>query len=300
MCPVPLSLPFITCIANRHPPPRGEKKSNPNNPTGAILPESTLHDLIALVKNHNSTLLPDGDRPLTIYSDEVFAPLFFPSSSPTSPHPNPNPPPLVSLGYRHTVSIGSTSKTIGLAGIRVGWIVSQDKGLMSRIATARDYTTTSVSQLDDAVAAYALSEQIYPKLIKQNRILCEKGIELVKRFVEGNNNAKAEKGKRNVRVEWIPPLGCGVAFVRFLWRESGEAVDDRELARRFVKETGVSLIPAGFCFGHSEDGKLDDGGAGQYDGLDPELKGYVRIALGEPEEALAGGLELLDKFLERF
>jgi aspartate/methionine/tyrosine aminotransferase len=74
--------------------------SNPNNPTGFVLPQSTLEELIALAEKNN----------ITLFSDEVFRPLFH-TSDPTSP-------PLVSLGYNNSVSTGSVSKA-------QAWLVSE-------------------------------------------------------------------------------------------------------------------------------------------------------------------------------
>ncbi|KAK3328202.1 pyridoxal phosphate-dependent transferase [Cercophora scortea] len=230
--------------------------NNPNNPTGAVLPSSTLHSLISLASEHN----------ITLYSDEVFRPLFH---SPTSPIP----PPFVSLGYANSLSTGSLSKALGLPGVRVGWIVARDPALLARITNARYYTTISVSQLDEGVAAFALSPAVLPRIVARSLDICGRSIALLRDFVERNGD----------RVQWIAPAGAGTAFVRILEAGSGGGapVDDRAFAGRVFEETGVGIVPAGYCF---------------EDGEDEELKGYVRIAIGN-EERLREGLEGLEKAL---
>lgn len=77
-----------------------------------------------------------------------------------------DPPPsrLVSLGHPRTVSTGSVSKAHALPGMRVGWVISQDKDIVQRVVTPRVYTMISVSLLDDSVAAFALSKEVPPPI----------------------------------------------------------------------------------------------------------------------------------------
>ena len=82
--------------------------SNPCNPTGTVLHRQILDQIFKLAEAHN----------ITIFSDEVFSPLFHDDAT--------KPPPFVSLGYFNSVSTGSVSKAHGLPGIRVGWVVSQN------------------------------------------------------------------------------------------------------------------------------------------------------------------------------
>lgn len=82
------------------------RHSNPNNPTGAIIPKSTIHSLVKLAEAHD----------LIIFSDEVYRPLFH-SISPLSPD---FPPSVLCLPYTKSLVTGSLSKAWSLAGIRVG------------------------------------------------------------------------------------------------------------------------------------------------------------------------------------
>ncbi|KAK3359640.1 pyridoxal phosphate-dependent transferase [Lasiosphaeria hispida] len=229
--------------------------NNPNNPTGAILPLPALQSLIALAAAHS----------IILYSDEVFSPLFHGTTRPV--------PPLVSLGYPATISTGSVSKTIGLAGIRIGWIVSPDIAFLERVMTARDWTTISVSQLDSGVAAFALSDKVLPQILARNHATCARSIAVLADFAARNQG----------RVEWTPPAGAGTAFVRVLGPD-GTPVDDAAFADVLVRETGVSVLPGGFCFGDEDE--------------DTELKGYIRIGLGLNEHVLREGLRIVESFLD--
>lgn len=178
---------------------------------------------------------------------------------------------MASLGYHNSLSTGSLSKAHGLPGIRVGWVVSPNPEILRRITVARDYTTISVSQLDDSVASFALRENVLPHLLARNLAICRSSIALLEGFVE--RNAK--------RCRWVAPEGSGTAFIQLL-DEEGKPVNDTEFCTKLAAEVGVSVIPGRQCF--SDDG-LDD------------FPGYVRITLGE-DQPLREGLPLLESFLK--
>ncbi|KAK0636063.1 pyridoxal phosphate-dependent transferase [Bombardia bombarda] len=134
-----------------------------------------------------------------------------PSPSSTTPVPvaTPTPPSIVSLPYPHTLATGSVSKAIGLPGIRIGWVISPSTAVLNRIMTARDYTTISVSLLDEGVAAFALAPGVLPALLARNLAICGRSIALLQAWVDGHS-----KGTGSGRVAWVPPQGAGTAFVR--------------------------------------------------------------------------------------
>ncbi len=198
---------------------------------------------------------------ITLYSDEVFRPLFHTA--------DPAPPALVSLGYKNSLSTGSLSKAHGLPGIRLGWVISPNLDLIERVMNVHGYTTISVSRLDDDVALYALSPEVLPQLLERNLALCRSSLGLLRGFVERHAG----------RVEWIAPRGAGTAWVRIL-DANGDPVDDQEFAIKVGKKGGVSLLP-GEVFADTDDG---------------EFKGYFRLALGD-DTVLKQALEVLETFL---
>lgn len=206
--------------------------NNPNNPTGATIPKPVLQELVDFAKEKN----------ITILSDEVYRPLFT-GISPADPN---FPPSLINMGYKNTIVTGSMSKAYSLAGIRVGWIASRDSSIIEKIATARDYTTISVSQLDDQVASYALSPSVLHALLGRNIKLAKTNLGILEKFVEGNRS-----------VSWVKPNGGTTALLAFR-KASGEKFDDEVLCKEALEKTKVMLVPAGRCFG-------------------PEFGGMVRI-----------------------
>ncbi|UNI16908.1 hypothetical protein JDV02_003296 [Purpureocillium takamizusanense] len=229
--------------------------NNPNNPTGAILGKGFLQKIAAIAQKSN----------ILVFSDEVYSPLFF----------TPDPPPsFATLGYERSVVTSSLSKSFAIPGVRIGWIVTRDAALLRRISMARDFTTISVSQLDDAVAAFALdADKVLPALVERNLALCRESIALLEGLVERS------KG----RVRWMKPDGAGTAFIKVLDRE-GRPVDDVDFSKTLVRKESVCVIAGGHCFGESSA---------------EDFKGYVRITLGEPKH-LKESLPLLERFIQNY
>ena len=51
------------------------------------------------------------------------------------------------------------SKVFSLAGLRLGWIATRDKGRAPRVSSHRDYDLISGGMIDEAIAALALKLQ---------------------------------------------------------------------------------------------------------------------------------------------
>ncbi|KAJ9294714.1 hypothetical protein DTO271G3_6634 [Paecilomyces variotii] len=229
--------------------------NNPQNPTGAVIPRSTLEEIVEIARS----------KSITILSDEVYRPLFHS----ISPADKEFPPSILSLGYENTVATGSLSKAYALAGIRVGWIASRSKTIIEACASTRDYTTISVSQIDDAVARFALAPDCVSNLLQRNIGLAKKNLALLEAFVESHRWA----------CDWVKPVAGTTAFVRF--SKMGKPVDDVAFCEMLLERTGVMFVPGSACFGQGED-----------------FKGYVRIGFVPETQVLEQGLEALKAFLE--
>jgi aspartate/methionine/tyrosine aminotransferase len=201
--------------------------NNPNNPTGSTIPKSVLQSLVEYAKS----------KDIIVLSDEVYRPLFHG----ISPMDAEYPPSIISLGYSKTIVTGSMSKAYSLAGIRVGWIASRDKSILEAIASARDYTTISVSQIDDQIASYALSASVLHALLGRNIKLAKTNLGLVTAFVDEHRSV----------CSWVKPTGGTTAFIKF--EKDGQPIDDVAFTRDLLEKTKVMILPGSKCFGHGED-----------------------------------------------
>lgn len=161
------------------------------------------------------------------------------------------------------------SKAYSLAGIRVGWIASRDRSLIEKLASARDYTTISVSSLDDAVASYALAPACVNNLLKRNTKMAQTNLAILEKFIETHPE----------QCDWVKPRAGTTALVRF--KNKGQPVDDVAFCEMLLKRTGVMLVPGRACFGNGQD-----------------FKGCVRVGYVNETDVLQNGLEGLGEFIK--
>lgn len=94
----------------------------PHNPTGATLREEDLRRVAALV----------GDAGALLFCDEMYRTL--------EHDPGTRPTAGADVGP-HVVSLSGLSKTLGMPGLRIGWLAVRDAALRQRILELKDFTT---------------------------------------------------------------------------------------------------------------------------------------------------------------
>ncbi|OAA55023.1 aminotransferase, class i/classii [Niveomyces insectorum RCEF 264] len=260
--------------------------NNPNNPLGVPIPRPVLERIVGFARS----------RDLLLVSDEVYLPLHHGGGGGDRSRetiddllPPPPPPSILSLGYDKAIATGSMSKAFALAGLRIGWVAARDRAVVDALLAARDYTTISVSQLDDGVARYALSDAVRRPLLLRNVALAQTNAQHLAAFVR----AWAARGR--VRCTWMRPTAGTTAFVRFARvaaaaeAEAGpepeqepEAipVDDEQFCLDVLAATKVMLVPGSRCFGHGRD-----------------FRGYVRIGYVCETDVLVEALARLDHYV---
>ncbi len=120
--------------------------TTPHNPTGTVLDRSTLDGLVELAERHDLRLLVDET-----YRDMS--------------HGEPLPV-AASLSDR-AVSVCSLSKTYGLPGIRLGWVVTRDRALQEMLLAAKEQVVICGSALDEEAARQVLArrDEHLPRLL---------------------------------------------------------------------------------------------------------------------------------------
>jgi len=136
--------------------------NSPHNPTGLVLSQSWLDELIDLCDQHG----------LYLISDEVFS---FSSFSEDGCQPKV-------LQYDKAILANVLSKTFGLPGIRVGWVMTNNTALTESIRNLKTYNSICQSQLDEQVACFVL--QNAKAIIEKNNSVVQSNIELFDAFVE--------------------------------------------------------------------------------------------------------------------
>jgi aminotransferase len=119
---------------------------NPHNPLGRVMTREELSAIGQLAVQHN----------LTIMSDEIWSDIVYPPHTHTS---------MASLSPEiagRTITVFGLSKTFGLAGLRIGFVVAPNAGVYERLVELSQVRTTAagVTTLSQ-VAAVAAYEQCW-------------------------------------------------------------------------------------------------------------------------------------------
>lgn len=138
---------------------------------------------------------------------------------------------------------------------------------------ARDYTTISVSQVDQEIAAYALDTPVKEKILQRSLAICSQNLTALEHFIEA----------REDRLRWVKPDGASSAFVQVLDVE-GAPVDDKVFCEEMIRESGLLIVPGGETFGTEKEG---------------DFKGYLRVGFVCSVERFQQALAIWGQYLDR-
>ncbi|MFK7918028.1 MAG: aminotransferase class I/II-fold pyridoxal phosphate-dependent enzyme, partial [Ilumatobacter sp.] len=180
----------------------------PHNPTGAILDRSRYDALIELCRHHGVHIL----------HDEIFHGL-----GPTGTEHLP----LIADEYELGLSLGVTSKSLGLPGLRIGWIVSQDHDALDRMERLKHYVSICSSGPSERLAIVALQHR--DELLARNNAIIDENLPKWDRFF----------ARFGGLFEWRRPQGSCMAFPRYLGEDGVE-----HFAEQLVEQAGVLVLPS--------------------------------------------------------
>ena len=109
----------------------------PHNPTGALLDRDTYTKIVEIAEESNVYLFSDESYRFLEYDPERLLPAAFETSN-------------------RGISLGVLSKTFALAGLRIGWIATQDKEILRRAVAFKDYLSICNSAPSEILALIAL------------------------------------------------------------------------------------------------------------------------------------------------
>ena len=180
----------------------------PHNPTGSYLSLTQLNQIVELARQHE----------LYIFSDEMYHKLMVSDKEEL--------PPISDL-YEKGISLWGTSKTFGLAGLRIGWLVSQDQRFLQKVLTFKDYLSicnNTPSEILSIIALNHIDHFLLPniKKIKNN-------ISLFEKFAK----------EHSIFGNFIPPQAGSTSFVQLNIEQSS-----LDFSNQLVEEKGIMTVPA--------------------------------------------------------
>jgi aspartate/methionine/tyrosine aminotransferase len=157
--------------------------SNPNNPTGQLLSEAELRQIATIAARVGAWLIVD----------EVYAGLEWQS---------PRAPSIAGL-YERGITTGSVSKALGLQGLRTGWMICRDKGMIRDGVILRENSSEIMNIMGEHIAEIALRPDRLGPALAQAR-------------AEGSANLAALDAfiASQPRLSWVKPQAGLIGLAR--------------------------------------------------------------------------------------
>lgn len=143
----------------------------PHNPTGVMFSRQDLDRLVDIAERKGCWLVIDETYREMAYGDPL--------------------PVAASLSDR-VISVCSLSKTYGVPGIRIGWLITRNPELMETFISAKEQIGITGSVLDETVACQTLQQS--KTLLPQIRREIAEGLEIISDWVQGET-----------LLEWVRP-----------------------------------------------------------------------------------------------
>ncbi|MFC1855071.1 aminotransferase class I/II-fold pyridoxal phosphate-dependent enzyme [Thermodesulfobacteriota bacterium] len=180
--------------------------NNPHNPTGSLVDDDTIREVIELAKARGIHIIFDEHyRFLPIAPD-----LRIKSACEIDDY---------------AICTGSIVKCFGLMGLRMGWVITNE-ALLEKCRSFKDYTTHTLSPISDYLSLHALNnkEKILGANLKSIRanqkILCD--------FIKDNDGI----------LSFIPPKAGVVSYIEYDLDMTSD-----ELVKWLIESEDVFLLP---------------------------------------------------------
>jgi len=160
----------------------------PHNPTGVCLNTGELKQLVDLAEERGLYLLVDETYRDMVFGEEL---------------------PLAATLSSRVISVSSLSKTYGLPGLRVGWIICRDQQLMTRFLAAKEQIHICGPLIDEEIAFRYWQQK--GDHLPRIRADIRKKFESVREWMRQQDD-----------FEWIEPAGGCVCFPRLRRPEEGD------------------------------------------------------------------------------
>jgi aspartate/methionine/tyrosine aminotransferase len=180
--------------------------NSPHNPTGYLMSRADFEGVNRFAQENS----------LILFFDEVYRESEYNFST--------RLPSACDMG-EHAVSLGVTSKTYGLAGLRIGWATTKNKRIYESMASLKDYTTICNSAPSEFLAEVALRNR--HKLIERNLGIIKSNLEVIDKFFAHHADL----------FSWVRPQAGSMGFPKLL------KGDIEEFCDMVVREAGVLLLP---------------------------------------------------------
>ena len=166
--------------------------------------------------------------------------------------------------YEKAISAASVSKTMGLQGIRTGWMATRDTDLLHKCLILREDASEVMNVLGEHIALAALKPKKYEKLLEGGKEEGRRCWPIITEWIE----------KRD-KFSWVKPKAGFLCLVKY-----DLDITSEDFCRRLLAEPYRTLVQPGAAYG---------------------FENYIRMGVGGGNaEEITKGLERIDRFVKEF
>ncbi len=186
--------------------------NTPHNPTGTMLSDDDLNQVIEIARENDAWIL----------CDEAYRWI---------EHPGGESIPAPMRGrYEKGISVGTVSKPFGVPGLRIGWFAAPAE-IVQAAWGVRDYVSLSPAKLSDIITTEIIT--LRDAIFARNSAIIGENMQTANAWFADNSDL----------VSWVPPRAGLLAMMKY-----SADIDSTTLADRLAGEAGVMLAP-GDAFG---------------------------------------------------
>ncbi len=187
---------------------------NPHNPTGVLMTRTDVESVINIASNNDAY----------IFSDEVYR---------FSEYDEADRLPALCDIYDKAVSLGVMSKSLGLPGLRIGWIATRDEAAFKKITEIKDFITICNSAPSEFLATIALKNL---KIVSDRNLgIIQSNLSLLDQFFNRYSDV----------IRWVRPKAGPISLAEII-----HPIDMDQFCMTLRDKEGVLVLP-GSIFDYS-------------------------------------------------
>jgi len=179
----------------------------PHNPSGAVLNREVFEGLIKLARKNGTY----------VFCDEVYRYLEIDEEDRL---------PSIADAYEKGITLNVMTKAFGLAGLRIGWLATQNTEFIQEVGSYKLYTSICNSAPSEILALIALRAK--DKILKRNREIMLNNLEILDSFMKQHQKY----------LSWDRPQSGTMAVIKLLLPVSIE-----KFTQELVEKMGVLIMP---------------------------------------------------------
>jgi aspartate/methionine/tyrosine aminotransferase len=187
--------------------------TNPNNPTGTILTEGEMDEIVRVARRVGAWIVADEVYRGAEVRSDALTPSFWGR-------------------YSKVIVTAGLSKAFALPGLRIGWIVAPKK-MTAHLWSYQDYTSITPSILSDRLARIALEPAHRDRIIARTRAILARQLPQLEAWIKTHADV----------FEYVPPQAGAIVLMKYRL-----PIPPGRLFERLRIEHSV-LIPTGPQFG---------------------------------------------------